>query len=84
MTEWREGRRGAAVMGFRHGLVCLGCCWALMGLLFVAGVMNLVWVAVLAALVLGQKRLPVGRRAGWVTGVLLLAGGAAMLVRQAL
>lgn len=71
-------------MGFRHGLVRLGCCWALMGLLFVVGVMNPVWVAVLAALVLGQKLLPVGRRAGWVTGVLLLAAGAAMLVHGAL
>jgi len=84
MTEWREGRRGALVMGLRHGLFCLGCCWALMGLLFVAGVMNLLWVAVLAALVLAQKLLPVGRLAGWVTGAVLLAAGVAVLARAAL
>jgi predicted metal-binding membrane protein len=84
MTEWREGRDGALVMGLRHGLFCLGCCWALMGLLFVAGVMNLLWVAVLAALVLAQKLLPVGRLAGWVTGAALLAAGVAVLARAAL
>ena len=46
--EWREGSAGALLMGLRHGLYCLGCCWALMALLFVAGVMNLLWVAAIA------------------------------------
>jgi predicted metal-binding membrane protein len=53
--EWREGVSGALVMGLRHGLFCIGCCWALMTLLFVAGVMNLVWVAAIAAFVLVEK-----------------------------
>jgi predicted metal-binding membrane protein len=48
MTGWREGRAGAFVMGFRHGLYCLGCCWALVALLFAAGVMHLLWVAAIA------------------------------------
>jgi len=75
MTEWREGTWGALVMGLRHGTYCVGCCWVLMALLFVAGVMNLLWVAVIAVLILVEKVLPrgelVGRMAG---GVLLLAG----------
>jgi predicted metal-binding membrane protein len=49
MAEWREGDAGAFIMGVRHGLFCLGCCWMLMALLFVGGVMNLAWVAMLAA-----------------------------------
>jgi hypothetical protein len=44
MTEWREGSMGAWIMGLRHGLYCVGCCWVLMALLFVAGVMKLAWV----------------------------------------
>ncbi len=55
-------------MGLRHGLFCIGCCWALMALLFVLGVMNLLWVAALAAFVLIEKlaarELPIGRAAG--------------------
>jgi predicted metal-binding membrane protein len=75
MTEWREGTWGTLVMGLRHGSYCVGCCWVLMALLFVAGVMNLLWVAVIAVLVLVEKVLSrgalVGRAAG---GVLVLAG----------
>ncbi len=55
LAHWRDGRAGALRMGLRHGVVCLGCCWALMLLLFVLGVMNLAWVAVLAAVVLVEK-----------------------------
>ncbi|MDH3262187.1 MAG: DUF2182 domain-containing protein [Acidimicrobiia bacterium] len=58
MTQWRDGRRGALVMGVRHGVYCVTCCWALMALLFVLGVMNLAWVAVLAAIVLMEKVAP--------------------------
>lgn len=58
MTEWRPGWRGALRMGWRHGLYCVGCCWALMLLLFVIGVMNLAWIAALSVLVLLEKRLP--------------------------
>ena len=55
MTHWRDGAMGALRMGLRHGAYCLGCCWALMCVLFVVGVMNLVWVAVLTAFVLVEK-----------------------------
>ena len=51
MTDWREGHRGTLIMGLRHGMYCVGC-WFLMALLFVAGVMNLLWVAAIAAFVL--------------------------------
>lgn len=58
LSEWREGQRGAVVMGVRHGAVCVGCCWALMALLFVLGVMNLWWIALVAAVVLLEKLVP--------------------------
>jgi predicted metal-binding membrane protein len=61
--EWREGLAGAFLMGFRHGLFCVGCCWALMALLFAAGVMNLLWVAAIASFVLIEKLLPRAARA---------------------
>ena len=60
MTSWRDGATGAFRMGFRHGVYCLGCCWALMCVLFVVGVMNLVWVAALTAFVLIEKIGPAG------------------------
>ncbi|MCZ6769509.1 MAG: DUF2182 domain-containing protein [Acidobacteria bacterium] len=73
--NWREGIGGALLMGLRHGGVCTGCCWALMALLFVAGVMNLLWVGLIAIFVLAEKIFPggdlMGRAAG---GVLVLAG----------
>jgi predicted metal-binding membrane protein len=82
MTHWRDGELGALQMGMRHGAYCLGCCWALMGILFVVGVMSLVWVAALTLLVLLEKTGPAGsvlaRMAGVVMiafGVLLFAGG---------
>jgi predicted metal-binding membrane protein len=81
LTEWREGARGAFVMGLRHGAFCVGCCWALMALLFAAGVMNLLWVAAIAALVLAEKLMPPGRLVSWSAGIVLLAWGAWALVR---
>ncbi|MGI9024155.1 MAG: DUF2182 domain-containing protein [Burkholderiaceae bacterium] len=80
-AHWRKGSRGAFAMGARHGLYCLGCCWLLMLLLFALGVMNLVWVALLAAFVLLEKTLP---NAAWfrrVGGVVFIAWGIALLVR---
>lgn len=75
MTEWREGVAGALWMGVRHGAYCLGCCAVLMGLLFVTGVMNLLWVAVIAAFILVEKVAPGGRLVGRVgSGALILAG----------
>lgn len=80
MGEWREGARGAFIMGVRHGSYCVGCCWALMALLFVVGVMNLFWVAVIAAFVVAEKLLPHGERLGKVAGVVLIAGGISALL----
>jgi predicted metal-binding membrane protein len=74
-TEWREGVSGALVMGFRHGSYCVGCCWAVMTLLFVAGVMNLVWVAAIAGFVLAEKVVPNGRLVGRIAGALLAGWG---------
>jgi predicted metal-binding membrane protein len=76
--EWiahhqRPGSFGALKMGIEHGFFCLGCCWMLMLLLFVGGVMNLLWVAVIAAVVLVEKLLPGGPIAA------RLAGGALVL-----
>jgi predicted metal-binding membrane protein len=74
-TEWREGSWGALRMGLRHGIDCVGCCWVLMALLFVAGIMNLLWIAAIAALVLIEKVFPHGAVVGRVAGgVLALAG----------
>jgi predicted metal-binding membrane protein len=81
MTGWREGRAGAFVMGFRHGLYCLGCCWVLMALLFVAGVMNLLWIAVLAVAVLVEKVVPRGDLVGRLAGVVLVAAGVLLVAR---
>ncbi len=55
MKEWRDGTGGALKMGLRHGTYCVGCCWILMGLLFVLGVMNRLWIAALAGFVLLEK-----------------------------
>ena len=75
MSDWREGTRGALMMGLVHGRYCLGCCWILMALLFVLGVMNLVWIAALAAFVLAEKVVPAGNKVSKVTGVLLIGWG---------
>ena len=81
MTGWREGRAGAFVMGLRHGLYCLGCCWALMALLFVAGIMNLLWVATIAVAVLVEKVVPRGDLVGRFAGVALVVAGVLLVAR---
>jgi predicted metal-binding membrane protein len=80
--HWREGPGGAIYMGFFHGLFCVGCCWALMALLFVAGVMNLLWVAAIAAFVLVEKVTRQGLLLGRVAGVLLILWGAFVLAHS--
>ena len=75
MSDWKEGTAGALKMGLVHGKYCLGCCWILMTLLFVLGVMNLVWIAALAAFVLAEKVVPGGGKVSRATGGLLLAWG---------
>ena len=67
---WRAGVRGAFTMGLRHGALCLGCCWALMGLLFIGGMMNVAWVAALAIAVAVEKLAPGGE---WIAKLLGLA-----------
>jgi len=63
-------------MGWRHGVFCLGCCWALMALLFVGGVMNLAWVAALSIVVAVEKLAPRGERLATLLGLALLGLGA--------
>ena len=76
MSGWKDGASGAIKMGLQHGKYCLGCCWILMALLFVLGVMNLVWIAGLAAFVLLEKIIPGGEKISRITGVLLVGWGA--------
>ena len=73
-THWREGTRGALRMGLAHGAYCLGCCWALMLLLFAGGVMHLPTIALLTVFVLAEKVLPLGRDAAftWMSGFALV------------
>jgi predicted metal-binding membrane protein len=73
---WRNGVRGAFLMGVEHGAFCLGCCWALMALLFFGGVMNLYWISGLALLVALEKLIPRGDVVGKVMGGLLTFWGA--------
>lgn len=80
MAEWRPGAHGALVMGLRHGVYCLGCCWVLMTLLFVGGAMNLLWVAAIAAFVLLEKLAPAGHWVGRVAGTALALWGAWLLL----
>jgi len=75
MSHWRDGSAGALQMGMRHGAYCLGCCWALMGILFVVGVMNLVWVAALALFVLLEKVGPAGTALARVAGAAMVVVG---------
>ena len=80
MAEWRDGMGGAFRMGLKHGLYCAGCCWALMLLLFAAGVMNPVWIAFLTVVVALEKwpRLPIDLTR--LFGAALLSAGAAILL----
>jgi predicted metal-binding membrane protein len=78
--HWRPGRAGAFRMGLVHGSYCVGCCWLLMALLFVGGVMNLAWIALLTVLVLAEKLSPAGPAVGIASGVVLLAWALATLL----
>lgn len=80
MRHWRKGSGGALRMGVQHGLYCVGCCWPLMLLLFVGGVMNLLWVAAISLFVLAEKLVPGGSLArGWISGGGLICAGAWVL-----
>ncbi len=80
MTNWRDGLSGAFRMGFRHGGYCLGCCWALMCVLFVVGVMNLLWVAALTGFVLIEKAGPAAVIVGRVAGAAMVISGIAAMI----
>ena len=79
LSFWREGAWGAFAMGVRHALYCVGCCWALMLLLFAGGVMSLAWIGGLAAFVLVEKTAPGGHWIGRAAGVALVAWGVSLL-----
>ena len=79
-AHWRPGTAGAVRLGMLHGAHCVGCCWLLMALLFVGGVMNLLWIVALTALVTVEKLAPHGRWIGRFAGVALIAWGAALLL----
>jgi predicted metal-binding membrane protein len=80
MLEWREGNTGALRMGLKHGVHCVGCCWVLMALLFVAGVMNLLWMALITVFVLIEKVMPRGELFGRVGGVGMVIWGIGIIV----
>lgn len=80
MTEWRSGRSGALLMGLKHGAHCVGCCWIIMALLFVAGVMNLFWMAAITAFVLIEKLTARGEMFGRIVGVGLIVWGVLIIV----
>lgn len=78
--HWRPGPAGAFRMGLAHGAYCVGCCWALMLLLFVGGVMNLIWIAALGGFVLLEKLGVFGARSSYVSAALLALWAVATLV----
>lgn len=80
LGHWRSGVVGGWSMGLKHGLYCLGCCWMLMGLLFVGGVMNLLWAALIGVYVLLEKLLPGGIWLGRIAGLVLFVWGMALLL----
>jgi len=78
---WQAGAVGALRMGLRHGCYCFGCCWFLMALLFVSGIMNLIWIAGIAVYVACEKLLPLGRGLSRAAGGALIVSGAIVLAR---
>ena len=80
---FRPNPLGALTLGLKHGAYCIGCCWALMTLLFIGGVMNLLWVAGLAILVLLEKVVPAGWHLARALGLALVVAGSILLVRSA-
>jgi len=75
LNSWRDGRGGAFQMGVEHGFYCLGCCWMVMAILFAVGVMNLAWVAAIAAFVFLEKLMPRGELFARLSGVAMVAAG---------
>ena len=80
-AHWRHGDLGALRMGMHHGAYCVGCCWFLMALLFVGGVMNLLWVAAIAVFVLLEKLAPGGTWMTRISGIVMLGLAVVMAAR---
>lgn len=78
--HWRPGWQGAVRLGMLHGAYCVGCCWMLMALLFVGGVMNLLWIAGLSAIVAVEKLAPRGPLLGQAAGLAMIGWGVAKLL----
>jgi len=78
--HWKSGAAGAFRMGLEHGIFCVGCCWMLMLLLFVGGVMNLLWIAAITIFILLEKVMPLGEAGGRCVGLLMVAAGGIMAV----
>ena len=81
LAHWRDGNGGALRLGLRYGSYCLGCCWALMGLLFVFGAMNLLWMGALSLFMLAEKVAPASWRLERGAGVACIAGGFVLAAR---
>lgn len=81
MHAWHDGPEGALLMGAHHGAYCVACCWGLMLVLIVMGVMNVGWMLVIAAVVFAEKVLPHGPRIARVVGVVLVVAGIVLVVR---
>ncbi len=80
LGNWRKGNSGALIMGIEHGTFCLGCCWALMLLLFLAGVMNLIWVALITVFVFIEKVFPKGNIIGKLAGIVMIIAGLSQFI----
>jgi predicted metal-binding membrane protein len=83
-SNYKKGALGAFQLGLKHGAYCLGCCWVLMGLLFVGGVMNLFWILAISLFILFEKLLPARIRTARVTGILMIASGVFLFLNDAL
>jgi len=82
--HWRDGAHGAVALGIRHGLVCAGCCWALMALMFPLGMLNIAALGAVTILISAEKILPVGKGLRYAAGVALVVFGLATLVHPGL
>ena len=80
LTHWRKGPAGHVRLGFGHGLHCVGCCWALMALALVVGMIDLVWMGLLMAVMVAETALPIGASLRKPVGIALLGAAAVVLV----
>lgn len=80
LTSWRPGSLGAWRMGVRHGAFCVGCCWAVMAMMGVLGLMNLVWLAVFGGLALAERIIPAGGRLAVATGAVFCVWGIGLII----